>query len=228
MAITSEGRSDWVVNVLSICALLVTSLVVRHELFPGTAPTEVQESPELRDSLSEAIWKELTTSGHWIGAPSAHVVFVEFSDYQCPSCRSWTRSLQALQALRPEDVALVVHHFPLSEIHREAISAAVASECAADDGRFEPFHYLLFRNQDHLGGSLYYEAADSVEVRSRKKFRECLSDPRTLQRVERDRERARRLGLTTTPTVWGNRKRLSRVPDTTWVDQVRPRVTSSR
>jgi protein-disulfide isomerase len=228
MSIVTEQKSDWFVSVLGVCAIAVTGLVVRHEFFPPAAAPAQQVSPVLADSLSETNWKELTASGHWIGATNAQVVFVEFSDFQCPSCRTWIRELQSLQTLRPEAVAIVFHHLPLSEIHREAVHAAVASECAADGGRFEAFHNFLFRNQDHLNAALYAEAADSVQLQDLGAFRTCLTDPRIAERVDKDRSRADRLGLTATPTVWVNRLRLSRVPDTAWVDSLSPVAARSR
>jgi len=80
------------------------------------------------------------------GDPEASVVVIEFSDFQCPACGQ--HSLEAQPAI---DEALVetgqilwVHkHLPL-QIHPQALIAAAASVCAADQGMFWEMHDLLF------------------------------------------------------------------------------------
>jgi protein-disulfide isomerase len=87
------------------------------------------------------------------GDPEASVVVIEFSDFQCPACQE--HSLQAQPAI---DEALVetgqilwVHkHLPL-QMHPQALVAAAASECAADQDMFWEMHDLLFETVDQWG-----------------------------------------------------------------------------
>jgi protein-disulfide isomerase len=80
------------------------------------------------------------------GEPGAPLAVVEFSDYQCPVCR--THALEVAPALDEAFVASgkvlwVFKNLPL-RIHEQAALAAAASECAGDQGQFWQMHDLLF------------------------------------------------------------------------------------
>jgi protein-disulfide isomerase len=45
-------------------------------------------------------------------------------------------------------IAFYYRHFPLTSIHPYAKSAAIAAECANDQGKFWEYHDLLFQNQN--------------------------------------------------------------------------------
>jgi protein-disulfide isomerase len=74
------------------------------------------------------------------------MVVIEFSDFECPFCREHALGAQPIidEALvATGDVLWVFKHLPL-EIHPGALSAAVAAECAGDQGQFWEMHDLLF------------------------------------------------------------------------------------
>ena len=126
--------------VLTLCALVLTGILVRREFFPGitaTAPREVEH------------WSQLASAGHTMGPANAPVRILEFSDFQCPYCARLQPTLQAIRAKYPDRVAVVYRHFPLAD-HPHAMQAALASECAAAQGRFERFHDILFAAPDSI------------------------------------------------------------------------------
>jgi protein-disulfide isomerase len=67
----------------------------------------------------------VTARDHWRGDPDAPVVLVEYGDYQCPFC-----------AAAHPNLALVFRHFPLSEAHPLAFSAAQTAEFAGERNRY--------------------------------------------------------------------------------------------
>jgi protein-disulfide isomerase len=212
-------RSDWSMLSLAVCAAVVTTLVIRQEFY--TSPT----GPPLpllqnRDSLSDTEWEDLKESGHWVGEDSALVVFVTFSDFQCPACRTWAARIGVLAAQRPGRVAVVFHHYPLTDTHPEAVPAAIASECATGSGKFAAYHDFLFRHQYRLGAQLYVEAAQSVGVGDISAFHDCMQGRSVRDLVELDRGRALALGVVSTPTVWVNKRRQVTLPDLAWVDSL--------
>ena len=84
------------------------------------------------------------------GDPGAGVVVIEFSDFQCPACQEHSLTVQPAinEALVDTGQVLWVHkHLPL-EMHPQALVAAAASECAADQGNFWEMHDLLFETVD--------------------------------------------------------------------------------
>ncbi len=82
------------------------------------------------------------------GPEEAPVTIVEFSDFQCPACRSVQPLVESILQNYPNQVRLVYRHFPLTSIHPNAPLAAQAAEAAAEDGKFYEYHDLLFARQE--------------------------------------------------------------------------------
>src|SRR5262245_60944694 len=121
------------------------------------------------------------------GSSTARIAFVEFSDFECPFCGRFARDVQPMldrMYIKTGDVLMVFVHFPLEEIHPNALTAAVYAECAGQQGRFWEMHDLLFSDQKKL---------DPLELQGRAKtlgldipkFGTCLSgDMRERVRVQ--------------------------------------------
>ncbi|MFC1649464.1 DsbA family protein [Patescibacteria group bacterium] len=90
---------------------------------------------------------EVKENDHTKGSPEAKVILVEYSDFQCPACGAYAAVLSRLSEEIPEDLLIIYRHFPLSNIHTNARAAAIASEAAAQQGKFWEYHDLLFTNQ---------------------------------------------------------------------------------
>ena len=87
------------------------------------------------------------------GNPEASVVVVEFSDFQCPACQQHSLLVQPTldqELVETGDILWVYKHLPL-EMHPQSLVAAVAAECAADQGKFWEMHDLLFESADRWG-----------------------------------------------------------------------------
>lgn len=87
----------------------------------------------------------------YLGSKDAPVTVVEFSDFQCPFCRRYWRDI--IPRLKEEyintgRVRFVYRDFPLSNIHPGAEPAALAAECADDQGKFWEMHDKIFLEQD--------------------------------------------------------------------------------
>jgi len=81
-----------------------------------------------------------------MGAKTATVVVMEFSDFHCPFCRRHATTV--LPRLKQEyvdtgKILYVFRHFPL-DIHPEASAAGAAAACAGRQGKFWEMHDRLF------------------------------------------------------------------------------------
>ena len=85
--------------------------------------------------------------GELLGRPSAPVLVEEYGDFQCPVCAEFQRSTGATvrQLAAQGRIRFVFHEQPI--IGRESVLAANAATCAGDQGRFWPYHDLLFADQ---------------------------------------------------------------------------------
>ena len=146
------------------------------------------------------------------GEPDARVVIVEYSDFQCPACRAAEEPLRQILALYGKQVRLVFKHFPLEGLHTRAREAAVASECAGRQGRFWPFHHLLYEKQEEwtqgapLSSRLAGYARDAGVDASA--FEACLKDPSAAAGVSSDIDEGTQRWVGSTPTFFVNGKRL--------------------
>lgn len=88
-----------------------------------------------------------------IGLTSAPITVIEFSDFECPFCGTFVRN--TLPQFKKDFIdtgraRLVFWQYPLEIIHKQALSAAAAAECAAQQGKFWPMHDRLFADRRKL------------------------------------------------------------------------------
>lgn len=98
---------------------------------------------------------------------TAQLTLVEYSDLQCPFCAQFHPTMEKLKAEYGNKVAWVYRHFPLSQIHPEALPAALASECVASlkgNDAFWNFIDGVFVNQKTMGAELYRTLAGKEGV----------------------------------------------------------------
>lgn len=133
------------------------------------------------------------------GNPDATIVLLEFSDFQCPFCARATQELEAFMADSESEVLLVYKHLPLSDIHPQAIAAALASWAADQQGEFWAFHDALFANQEALGDPLYEEIARDLQL-DLEQFNRDRQSEAAKAAIARDLALAAELQISSTPT----------------------------
>jgi protein-disulfide isomerase len=106
----------------------------------------------------------VTATSPTVGPVTAPVTVVEFGDFQCPYCRAAEPILKQMLLKYPEAVRLMYRHFPLTDIHAEALSSAEAAACADAQDKFWPYHDQLYANQEALGETLYTSIATSLKL----------------------------------------------------------------
>ena len=143
---------------------------------------------------------------HIQGDPHAPVVLVEYGDYQCPYCGEAAPLVKQLQQRFGKDLALVFRNFPLSEVHPQAVPAAIVAEYAGRHGRFWEAHDLLYANQGALGEALYADIARTLGLPSTG-LRAALEGGADGDRVEADFEGGVRSGVNGTPCFFINGRR---------------------
>ena len=143
-----------------------------------------------------------------IGSPDAPITIIEFSDFQCPFCARF--SIQTLPLLSEHyiqsgAVKLVYRDFPLQNSHPNAVPAAVAAECAHEQGQFKPMHDILFENQSQWNDQEVSQAVATfsqyaMELRlDQEAFDTCLTTGKYVNEVLMDLEDGRAYGVTGTP-----------------------------
>ncbi len=132
-----------------------------------------------------------------IGAADRQIVMVEFSDFQCQFCAAANQNVKQFMAKHKDKVTLVYKHFPLTQIHPEALPAARAAWAANQQGKFWEYHDALFTNQAKLGEPFYLETATKLKL-DLKKFNADRKVADTA--IVKDFKLGRDLGVDGTPT----------------------------
>jgi protein-disulfide isomerase len=108
----------------------------------------------------------------------------------------------------PGSVKVVFKHFPLS-FHKKALSAALASFAAAEQGKFWEYHDELFLNQSSLSNQKYMEIAKDIGL-DQERFSKDFLRPSLRKKVEQDIADGKKAGITGTPTIFVNGRRLKK------------------
>jgi protein-disulfide isomerase len=136
------------------------------------------------------------------GPANAPITIIEFSDFECPFCRKWVQETWPLIAKTyPGKVRLYYRDFPLSG-HTNAIPAAVAARCSAEQNQFWAFHDKLFSGSS-FGNSVYETYASALGL-DLAKFKACVQANRYEKEVNADLEFGANLGIRGTPTFFIN------------------------
>jgi protein-disulfide isomerase len=136
------------------------------------------------------------------GPAKAPVTIVAFSDYQCPYCSRAEVTIDEVLKRYGDKVRLVYRHYPL-KFHHNAEHAAMAAECAGEQGKFWDMHRAMFSNQQKLSPADLVATAEGLGL-EKDAFKTCLDSGRHRAGVQKDFEDGQNYGVTGTPTFFIN------------------------
>lgn len=189
--------SDFGNVVLVACAVIVTALVVKTYLL-GTSrgrPPAIRMAPDRYSN-----WQPFMGGGSVIGDTTSPLEVVVYSDFECPACKVLSEELRARRKAANPPFKTTYKHLPLTS-HRFAEKAAIASECAARQNRFEAMHDVLFANQRQIGVVSWSAFAAQAGVPDTGLFVACQADSTILKRIQSQIAEAESLRVQATPTV---------------------------
>lgn len=141
------------------------------------------------------------------GPKDGPVELIEYADFQCPVCGAHAR----LAAPRIDEayvakgqVRVTFRHFPF--IGLESLQAAMASECANEQGQFWPYHDKIFANQSGENQGAF--AADKLKGFARDlgldtaRFDACVDSNKYRDPVREQFNEGQRAGVRATPTFF--------------------------
>ncbi len=151
-------------------------------------------------TLTKASFDTLvTTAQHVKGDPKAPVTIVEFADFQCPSCRRAFESIvHDLGTKVP--VRFVFRHFPLTNIHEQAMPAALAAEAAGKQGKFWEMYEKLFTGEKTELSTAFFDAQAKAIGLDMDRFHKDQNDPAVKALISADQKAAQDNNIQETPT----------------------------
>lgn len=143
------------------------------------------------------------------GPDDAKVKMVEYSDFQCPYCQMFQKTMNEIIKEYGNKVQFVFKNLPLESIHPRAKAAALAAECANEQGKWMEYGDKLFTNQKVWGESkdnkMFISYATQLRLDTAK-FTQCINEERYLDKIEADVKEASEFGISGTPAIFINDK----------------------
>jgi protein-disulfide isomerase len=165
---------------------------------------DLNESPYLDTLL------HLPTNGPSLGPANAKVTMVVFSDFQCPYCREFARTMRnELPKKYPNDVRVIFKDFPIESIHKWAFAAAEASHCIGDNNpaAFWAFHDWIFEHQGEITEANVREKAvafAATQGLNASQVSACMDNHAKADEVRASAKAGEGLGIQQTPTFFLN------------------------
>ena len=142
-----------------------------------------------------------------LGSESAPITIVKFGDYQCEACYYWfhnTRSTLIDNYIETGKAKLVFLDLPF--LGRDSITAAEASYCAEDQGKYWEYHTMLYTFQEVEAYDSGWADRDRLNAfassldMNMDEFNECMDSSKYKNRVKANFDEAMRNGIQSTPT----------------------------
>ncbi len=176
--------------------------------------TTLSPAKELTNTNTEPV--VITKTDHVRGAQDGKVTLVEFGDFQCPACSAYESILRQILIDNKDTLKFSYRHFPLTQIHKNALIAAKASEAAALQGKFWEMHDILYDKQEEWGGALNAREyimvyANTLKLDS-KKFSSDLESKVIEEKILAEYKEGVALGVLGTPTFFLNGKKIESNP----------------
>jgi protein-disulfide isomerase/uncharacterized membrane protein len=155
------------------------------------------------------------------GPEQAPIQVVEFSDFLCPFCRNLAGALASYLPGSGGRVSIRFKQYPLDPAcndsvqggHPGSCNLALGGLCAQKLGGFWQYHDRVFSDPPENPDPGDVADLAFASGLDRAAFQQCMTDPATRRRLDADLAEGRRLGISGTPTVFINGKRLDRIGD---------------
>jgi len=173
-----------------------------HQLLSNPPATRAAAAAPAAPTPTEHVKMSVGAGWYSMGRDDAPVTMVEFTDYQCPFCRSFeTASFAQLKKeyIDTGKVRFVSRDLPLV-FHPNAPSAAMAARCAGDQHKFwEMRDAMMLDTATDLGPASILKYGEKTNL-NMTAFNTCLSDKKYTEAIKKDAADAGTLGISGTPS----------------------------
>jgi protein-disulfide isomerase len=213
-----KSSSQILVVLLVIAAFLIGALFTKVQYLEknqtannnqqATAPA--QANPQQAAPAPGA--KVNVSAGHFPvqGNKDAKVTIVEFADFRCPFCEQFFTNTEPQIVKDYVDTGKVKYAFRnFAFLGPASVTAASASECANDQGKFWDFYNYLYKNQPAETDTTMYntdtltQAAVSLGMND-SQFKSCLDNKTDDAKAAKDMTDGQAAGVSGTPTFFVN------------------------
>ncbi len=191
---------------IPVAIVIAAGLIAGAIYLSSTKPDTGARVGDNLPATGEPEIRQVDENDHVRGNPNAQIMFVEYSDFDCPFCKNFHETMVRIMDEYGSSgkVAWAYRHYPIAQLHPNAPKIAEASECVAELGghpAFWKFADTVFREKpenDSTEMSRLPEFAESAGV-SRSDFEACLQSGRHTAKIDASIDEAMAAGAGGTP-----------------------------
>lgn len=193
------NRNTVIITILSI----VTIFALLFAVYAMSNPSPQKEKTS-NTVVPEA--QTLTSTDNITWSKDKKILLVEYGDIQCPACRNFNDILKGMEASDADKdivskVTYVYRHYPLQQMHKNALAAAYIAQAAAEQGKF-------FEVVDTL-----YDSQTDWEAKNNPKLEDYLKDVKlNFAKLKADAASAKTKNIVTENVASGNRVGVNATP----------------
>lgn len=203
-SITSKPKASSQSQIAS--AIIVAGLIIAGAvLLKGSGSSGALPTANNNAGNGTFQGRAVSKDEHIFGNKNAEIVIVEYSDTECPFCKSFHKTMEQVVTDSDEKVAWVFRHYPIPQLHSKATREAEATECAWDQGGNDAFWNYTNRlfevttSNDGLADSELPKIAQYVGLNVAT-FNNCLSTGKYKEKVAADVSDGAVAGVRGTPS----------------------------
>lgn len=193
---------------LSLSSFLFTKSIEGDKVYLNEKEEEgdplLTKVDNLKDVLAGPI---ISQNDPMLGNNQAKVALVIFSDFQCAVCQKQEAVFKQIVEKYKEKVRLIWKDYPDKNVSSPSFQASLAGRCANEQGKFYPYHDLLFANSQQLNRDKFLELARQLDLKE-KDFKTCLESEKYKKEVNDNILEANALDINGVPFIYVNDKEI--------------------
>lgn len=214
-----SGQTKKIVIILALTlalALLAYMLIASRESEQGltTNQTENREINELKGNNLSVIEEaqrnavkqvdKINPNEHILGNINSPVQLITYMDFDDSFSADFYDTLSEVAEIFGDEIVIAFRHFPLS-IHSFGLTAALASECAAEQGKFWEMSKLIFddKKAEEMNAEKFKQNAADLEL-DQEQFETCLETQTYKEKIQTQIDEAVGFNVTGTPQSFVN------------------------
>lgn len=200
-------------------AIIIAGALIAFAIYATKKSPATNALTEVSTEAEDIEIKSVDERDHILGNPNAPIVFIEYSDTECPFCKRFHETMKKLIDVYGKDgtAAWVYRSFPIVQLHSKAPKEAEALECATELGGANAFWtytnriYEITPTNDGLDPLELPKIAEFAGL-DVKAFNTCLASGKYTQTIKTAVEDAIKAGARGTPYTVALLK--NKAPDT--------------
>lgn len=203
------NKVGWIIFSAVVVAVLAGLVIWTRMTNPPIDVSSIENN-----SIVAASSQNGNIADHTKGSDAKEVLFIEYGDFQCPSCGGAHPQVSSLMEEYGDRVTFVFRNFPLTSIHPNARAAAAVAEAAGLQGKYWEMHDMLYQKQNEWSGldasqrgTVFNGYATSLSL-NMDEFTTALASKEVNQKISFDLAFGKKATVSATPSFFLNGTKL--------------------